>query len=128
MRKQKSESPSISDAEWILMSIIWDRKETTANDLIEALEGRQSWKPKTIKTLLRRLSDKGVLGYEKVGREYVFHPKFEREEAERVQSQSFIQRIFDGKTVPFVARFLKDEKLSTKEIKEIKEILERKTR
>lgn len=110
------------------MSIIWDRKETTANDLIEALEGRQSWKPKTIKTLLRRLSDKGVLGYEKVGREYVFHPKFEREEAERVQSQSFIQRIFDGKTVPFVARFLKDEKLSTKEIKEIKEILERKTR
>ena len=78
MRKNKREIPAISDAEWIVMRVIWDRGQVTANEMVDALEGKQDWKPKTIHTLLRRLTDKGVLEFEKSGREYVFSPVIER--------------------------------------------------
>lgn len=127
MRKKNGDLPSISDAEWILMRLIWPREKVTANDLVKALDGRQKWKPKTIQTLLRRLTDKGVLGFEKAGREYVFYPLFSRDQAEQAQSRSFIRRVFEGQAVPFMARFLEDEKLSAEEIAELKGILERKS-
>ncbi len=126
MSKKKAEMPKISDAEWVLMRVIWQRKKATANEVVQALEGQQDWKPKTIHTLLRRLTDKGALGYEKSGREFVFHPLVEREQAERVHSRSFIRRIFEGQAVPFLAHFLEGEELSPEEIKALKAILERK--
>ena len=127
MRKRKEDLPSISDAEWVLMRIIWGQGRVTANDLVDAVGGLRDWKPKTIKTLLRRLTDKEVLGYEKAGREYVFYPLVEQEEAEKAQSQSFIHRIFEGQAVPFLARFLKSENLSAEEISELKAILDKKS-
>jgi BlaI family penicillinase repressor len=128
MRKKRVESPKISDAEWVLMRVIWNREKATANEVVEALDGQQDWKPKTIHTLLRRLTDKGALGFEKVGREYVFHPLIERAQAEQAQSQSFVHRVFEGETVPFLSRFLEAEELSADEIVELKKILNRKKR
>ena len=126
MRKRKQIESKITDAEWVLMRLIWERGQATAHDLIQALDGLKDWKPKTIKTLLRRLSDKNVLRFEQSGREYVFYPVVKQQEAEHAESKSFVQRIFGGKAVPFMASFLKDEKLSPKEISELKAILEQK--
>lgn len=128
MRKDKDALPKISDAEWVLMHVIWNRDKVTANEMVDALEGQQDWKPKTIHTLLRRLTDKGAIGYEKVGREYVFYPLIARERAEQAQIQSFIQRVFEGRAVPFLARFVETEELSSEEIAELQSILERKSR
>ena len=102
MSKRNEGSPAISDAEWVLMREIWSLGQGTARDLIERLEGRRSWKPKTIKTLLRRLTDKGALGFEKTGREYLYRPLVSREEAERKKSDSFIERVFEGQTAPLL--------------------------
>ena len=127
MRKKQVELPKISDSEWVLMRVLWERGKATANEVVEALEGQQDWKPKTIQTLLRRLTDTGALGFEKSGREYVFHPLVDRDEAEHAQSESFVHRIFEGQTVPFLARFLESSEFSEDEIAELKTILERKS-
>jgi BlaI family transcriptional regulator, penicillinase repressor len=124
MSKRKEPLPKISDAEWVIMRAIWNRGKTTANDLFDSIEGAQVWKHKTVSTLLRRLTDKGVLGFEKSGREYVFFPLIEREEAESAQSKSFIENVFGGKPLPFLARFLEAEHLSTEEVETLMRILE----
>ena len=128
MRKNNREIPSISDAEWVVMRVIWDRGRVTANEMVEALEGQQDWKPKTVHTLLRRLADKGVLQFEKSGREYVFSPLIEREEAEEVQSHLFIERIFAGKPIPFLARFMETTDLSESDIAELRKVLKKKAK
>ncbi len=128
MRKNKREIPAISDAEWIVMRVIWDRGQVTANEMVDALEGKQDWKPKTIHTLLRRLTDKGVLEFEKSGREYVFSPVIEREEAEQAQSHLFIERIFAGKPIPFLARFMETTDLSESDIEELRKVLKKKSK
>lgn len=116
----------ISDAEWVVLRVVWDSDGITANGVVEALSGQQEWKPKTIHTLLRRLVDKEALEYEKSGREYVYRSRIDRDAAEKAQSRSFVSRIFDGRATPFLARFIESESFSPDEIEELKRILDKK--
>jgi BlaI family penicillinase repressor len=64
--------PRISETEWEIMRVIWAAAPRTAAQVIEALTRKDpSWHPKTIKTFLTRLVNKGALGYEKDGWTYL---------------------------------------------------------
>jgi BlaI family penicillinase repressor len=121
---EESAMPQISEAEWLVMKIVWEKGAATANQVVEALEDQIHWKPKTIHTLLSRLVQKGALDYDKKGREYVFRPLVEAEDCVHEASRSFLGRFFDGDLAPFLACFLDREKLSAKEIEELKRILD----
>jgi BlaI family penicillinase repressor len=118
--------PRISDAEWTVMKAVWPLRAATAKEVVEKLKSETDWKPKTIHTLLGRLVQKGALASEKPGREYVFKPRVTEEECRREASRSFLARVFDGEIAPFLACFLEREKLTRKEIEELKIILEEK--
>lgn len=105
------------------MKVVWQLEIATARQVVEALAGDAVWKPKTIHTLLSRLVQKGALTTEKRGREYLFRPVVSEEQSRLAASRSFITRVFDGRIAPFLACFLADQKLSRKEIDEIKSIL-----
>jgi BlaI family penicillinase repressor len=106
------------------MRVIWDGAPMTANQVVDALDGQADWKPKTIHTLLKRLAQKGALGFERSGREYVYHPLVDAQDCMQAASQSFLERVFDGNMAPFLACFVEQESLSDREIDELKRILE----
>lgn len=116
--------PAISDAEWVVMNVVWEQSPVTANQVVGALEGQTHWKPKTIHTLLRRLVQKGALACDKQGREHVFRPLVDADRCRHAATRSFLSRLFDGELAPFLATFLEREKLSRAEIAELKRILE----
>ena len=62
-------TPKVSEAEWVLMEIIWQVKRIKASEVIERLSDSAEWKPKTIKTMLNRLLSKEIIGYEKDGKD-----------------------------------------------------------
>jgi BlaI family penicillinase repressor len=124
-KKQLAVVPSISGAEWTVMRVIWERGMATANEVVQALEGSMHWKPKTIHTLLRRLADKGALGYEKSGREFVFRALVMERDCQLAESRTFLDRVFGGGMAPMVAAFVEQERLTPKEIAELKRILEK---
>lgn len=128
MRKKSKPAvplPSITDAEWTVMRILWERGTATANDVVQALEGAMHWKPKTIHTLLRRLTDKGALDYEKSGREFVFRPLVTERDCQLAESRSFLDRVFGGGVAPMVAAFVEQERLTAEEIAELQRILKK---
>jgi len=51
--------PRISDAEWLVMEVVWSSAPVTANEIVDALGDRSGWNPRTIKTMLNRLVKKG---------------------------------------------------------------------
>ena len=116
--------PQISDAEWMVMKVIWSQAPITTNQVVEALEDKTHWKPKTIHTLLSRLVQKGALTFDKKGREYSFSPLVDAQECVHAASRSFLGRVFDGQVAPFLACFLEREKLTPEEIEELRRILE----
>jgi BlaI family penicillinase repressor len=123
-----SEKPAISNAEWEVMKVLWGRSPATAEDVVRALSAKTDWKPKTIMTLITRLVKKGVLSYEKKGRAYEYFPTIDEEQCIRDESRSFIQRVYDGAMKPMLVNFLKEARLSKKDIEELKRILDERGR
>src|ERR1051325_278494 len=111
-RKQSRRTPQISDAEWTVMKVLWDRSPLASKDVVDALSGSTQWKPKTIHTLLARLVRKGALLARKEGREYQFTPVARAEDFQREVSRSFLERVFDGEMAPFLACFVRENKLT----------------
>ncbi len=108
------------------MKVLWERSPLASKDVIDALAGSVKWKPKTIHTLLARLVRKGALRARKEGREYQFEPRVKAEACQRSETRSFLDRVFDGEMAPFLACFVRDNKLTRGEIEELKRILDRK--
>ena len=120
--------PRISDAEWEVMKVLWDKAPATANEVVEQLQGTTSWSPKTIKTLLNRLVGKKALGFEEDGRMYRYYPLVTEEECARAESRSFLNRVYGGALTPLVANFLQDQDVSKEEIEELRRLLNQKRR
>lgn len=119
-------TPKISDAEWQVMRLLWERAPQTTNEVVEALAGQTTWKPKTIMTLLTRLVKKGALAFEKKGRVYEYSPRVREEDCVRAESRSFLDRVYGGSLRPMLAHFLEETPLSKEEIEELRRILDEK--
>ena len=98
--------PRISDAEWEVMRIVWARGAATAQEVVSQLADRD-WSPRTVKTMLNRLLNKGALTHEAKGKAYTYRPAVRMQDCVRVESQSFLDRVFGGATAPLLVHFVK---------------------
>jgi BlaI family penicillinase repressor len=121
---EMKEFPQISDAEWRVMQVIWENSPITANEVIDQLENNTDWKPKTVKTLIRRLVEKKVLGFHKEGKAYLYYPIVSENESIRVESENFLQKVFNGSLNLMLANFIEEQRLSEEDIKELKRIID----
>lgn len=118
--------PKISQAEQLVMKVIWDDNPITANGIIMSLSKATDWKPKTIKTLISRLLKKEAIGYERSGRQYDYYPLIEEAAFVIAESHSFLRRVFGGSMKPMLATMVENEDLSPGDIEDLKRILEEK--
>jgi predicted transcriptional regulator len=114
----------ISDAESIVMEVLWLRSPRTADEVIAELASAQDWQEPTIRTLLNRLLNKGAIGAQKDGRRYLYSAVLRREDWVNRQSRSLLNRLFEGRVAPLVAHFSEQGKLSKKDIAELKKLIE----
>jgi BlaI family penicillinase repressor len=116
--------PRISGAEWEVMKAVWQGSPCTADEIIARLvQTDPEWHPKTTRTFLNRLVKKRVLSFEKEGRAYLYKPFVTEGECIDAASQSFLERVFGGSLKPMLAHFIEQKKLSPKEIRELRDIL-----
>ena len=114
----------ISEAESLVMDVLWQRAPRSADEVVAELARSQDWQEPTIKTLLNRLLKKGAIRAEKDGRKYLYAPVLKREDWVHSQSRSLLNRLFDGRVAPLVAHFSEKGKLSKKDISELKRLIE----
>lgn len=117
-------APKISDAEWTVMKVLWDRGTSTLAEVVRELEGRLHWKPRTVQSLIRRLTDKGALAVEAVGREFRYSPAVDQDQCQHEESRSFLDRVFNGRLTPFVAGLMEREEVSQDDLAALREVLE----
>ncbi|MDE2407788.1 MAG: BlaI/MecI/CopY family transcriptional regulator [Xanthomonadaceae bacterium] len=114
----------ISEAESVVMDVLWARSPLGADEVVQALAGQQDWQEATIKTLLNRLLNKGAIRAEKDGRRYLYAPQVKREDWVLEESRGLLDRLFDGRVAPLVAHFSAHRKLSKKDVAELRKLLE----
>ena len=122
----KMEAPSISEAEWMIMEMLWERSPQTASALARSLQPETGWAVNTVRTMLSRLVEKGALrSAENAERVREFSPALAREAIVRAESQTFLDRVFKGAAQPLLIHFATRSNLSPKEIEQLKELLDK---
>lgn len=115
--------PQISEAEFEVMKIIWKYAPISTNEVTEKLTQITNWSPKTIQTMLKRLVTKKALTYEKKSRVFVYTPLVKEDEYIRQESNSFLNRYYNGNIVSMVTSYLESDKLSQTELDSLRHLL-----
>jgi BlaI family penicillinase repressor len=113
----------ISNSELQVMDALWSEHPLTVGQVIDRLQQQCDWQESTIKTLLTRLIQKEAIARHKVERRYLYEPLISRKAYLTNASEGFLKQFFNGEMAPLVAHFAESKKLSSKDIIEIENIL-----
>ncbi|HEX5954058.1 MAG TPA: BlaI/MecI/CopY family transcriptional regulator [Rhodanobacteraceae bacterium] len=120
----KLDVPAISEAESRVMEVLWNQAPQGSENLATALHGNTGWHENTVRTLLNRLIRKGAVRAEREGRRYLYSPVLKREQWQSHESRSLLDRVFGGKIAPLLVHFSRDEKLSAKDVAELRKLVD----
>ncbi|MBQ7004821.1 MAG: BlaI/MecI/CopY family transcriptional regulator [Clostridia bacterium] len=101
--------------------IIWENEPLSSGELVKICEKELCWKKSTTYTVLKKLCERGIFKNENG----TVTSLISKEELESRQSEKFVEENFDGSLPAFIAAFTKRKKLSEKDMKEIKELLDK---
>ena len=118
-----SDLPQISEAEYEVMKIVWKHAPINTNEITEKLLQSTNWSPKTIQTLIKRLVTKGALTYEKQSRIFVYTPLVKESEYICQESNSFLNRYYDGDITAMLSAYIENDKLTEPEIETLRSLL-----
>lgn len=116
--------PRISDAEYEVMKIVWEYAPINTVEVIDKLSKASKWSPKTIQTMLLRLVKKGILSCEKDGRVFVYTPIVKKKDYLAQESSTFLNRFYKGTINSMILNFLEQDKLTSQDIEELRQILD----
>lgn len=108
----------------LIMQVLWENGKTTARQITDAINTIEPIAHSTVQTLLRGLEEKGSVDHEADGRTFVFFPLVEEANFKQSVTRDLVQRVFGGKAGSLVSHLLKNEKVSAKEIDEIRSLID----
>ena len=107
----------IQDAELAVLQVLWEAGEPLPlAAILEALHARRGWADSTVKTLLRRLQEKGAVTLQKRG---VYAAAIAREDYRGAANHSFLQKLYQGSAKSLVASLVQEGKLTQEDIAEL---------
>ena len=110
------------DSELKIMEVLWHGGELPANEIAKRMADKIGWNKNTTYTIIKKCIAKGAVFRKDPG--YVCMPLIREEEAQKEQTDELIDRMFAGSAQLFLAQFLKSEKLSEKEVDQLKRTIE----
>jgi len=119
-----SKATKIPASEWEIMEVLWGQSPLSAAEILERMGAATSWSVKTVRAFLGRLQRKKVVSRRKIHGTYVFDPAVRRGDCLRLESQSFIDRFFQGNSVSLIAHLLEEDRLDTADVQRLRGLLE----
>lgn len=115
---------NISESEWKVMECLWNEPNLTLKEIADKLKDT-NWRYTTIRTLVTRLMEKGVIDADKTSTaNFKYFPVAPEKECKVEETKSFLTRVFDGSIAMMVSTLAKGEALSKGEVEELKKIIE----
>ncbi len=120
-RERRDQQPS--DAEWKVLHALWRRHPANARQLLVALRDDTGWAYTTLKTVLGRMLEKGLVAAEMRGNTAWYEPAVEQQRASKTALRNLIERVFEGAAGPLLAHLVDHESLSRSERKQLATLL-----
>jgi BlaI family penicillinase repressor len=113
------EMPKIFESEYRFCEILWENEPVSSTELVRLCREKLEWKKSTTYTVIKRLSQRGVLKSENA----IVTSLLSKEDVQSEESAEIVERSFSGSLPDFIAAFTRKRKLSGQEIEEIQRII-----
>ncbi len=115
----------ITAAESQIMDVLWRRGAPMSfDDLLAEVTETQAWGRATVKTLVNRLLHKKAIASEREAGVHQYRALVERADYLQAESQSLLDRLFEGQLTPLISHFAEYRKLKPEEVKRLKRLIE----
>ena len=112
----------------LIMQVLWDKKRATAREITDAISEREEIAHSTVQTLLRGLEEKGAVDHAAEGRKFLFFPLVEEQQFKESATRDLVERVFGGDAANLMAHLLNDKKVSRKEIDQIRDMINKRSK
>ena len=114
-------TPKVYDSEYKFCQILWDNEPVKSRELVRLCQEQLGWKSTTTYTVIKRLSQRGVLKNE----DTIVTSLVSKEEVQASQLAELVDKTFDGSLPAFVAAFTRHRNISEQEIDEVQAMIDR---
>lgn len=114
----------LSAAEWHVMESLWKESPKVGSQVVADLKDSVGWSRSTTLTMLKRMTNKGLIACEDGVSMKVYRPLLEREEAAQRETESFLERVYHGSLSMLLNHFVEKQSLSQEEISQLRQILD----
>lgn len=113
----------LSNAEEDLMNYIWELKTAFMKDLLEAYPEPKPAKT-TVATLLKRMTDKGVIAYHTYGKSRQYYPLIKKKDYFSTHVKGLIKNFFNDSASQFASFFTQETDLTKEELEDLKTLID----
>ena len=117
------EEIKVTNSEWYVMNCLWEKSHLSLMQLVPLLKESAGWSKSTSATMVRRMTEKDLIGYEENGKTKYFFPKVKKQDVVVQETRDFLQRIYDGSVGMMMSALVRQNDLSQEDIVELQEIL-----
>ena len=117
------QSATLTDAELRIMDVLWRKGSGTVQEVLDGMPGTLAYN--SVLTTVRVLERKGYVKHVKDGRAHIYAPLVGREQASRSEIRHLLGRFFRNSHEALVLNILQDDALDPKELKRLREMLDR---
>ena len=121
-----AERKDLSKAEWKVMRIVWELQKAMAREVYTIAGAKHSWSPATVKTILKRLVDKGYLSTTQVGNGFVYRPVRSAFSALQAAADMLLKNTVEGTTGPLLAHMVEHTSLSEEDLDALQALIDAK--
>lgn len=121
--EQTKFSAELTEAEWIIMKVVWENEPCAAGTVQEALANSKDWAYSTVKTTMDRMANKGFLKIQKIRNLQLFSSVISEVDAKRGEFRKMLKRAFDGALTPMMQFLIEHEGLSKAESAQLRKLV-----
>ena len=114
------ETPKIFESEYRFCLILWEHEPINSTRLVELCKEKLGWSKATTYTVIRRLSERGVLKNENT----IVSSLISKEEAQKSRLAEMVEETFEGSMPAFIAAFSKSKRLSKDEVEQLRQLID----
>ncbi len=114
-------TPKIFESEYRFCLILWEQEPVKSSELVSLCKQQLGWKPTTTYTVIKRLSERGVLKNENT----IVSSLISKDEVQASEINEMVEKTFEGSLPAFVAAFTKHQNISEREIDELQMMIDR---
>lgn len=115
------DTPKVFESEYRFCLILWEHEPIKSSEIVNLCKEQLGWKPTTTYTVIKRLSERGVLKNENT----IVTSLVSKDEIQASEINEMVEKTFEGSLPAFIAAFTKHQKISQKEIDEVQKMIDR---